>query len=361
MEFGLSTEQAQLQDAVDAMLGRVCAVDRLRSGRGSSNFSAWASLVEAGVPGLLIGEENGGRGLGLFEAALIAEKLGKHVAPSPFLSNCVLAPIALRIAGAAEQRRRWLTALASGEARAGVAITEWVSGARDGASLAAADGRLTGSRLFALDAEGADILITVDNEGQLYLVEPDPAFVTVTPMPTIDITRNVSELRFDRAPAQALDASANGAALAAMRDAAWVMLAADDLGAGWSMIDQAVAYSHQRRQFGRAIGTFQAVKHMCATMAAELEPARALIWYAAYAQDEKLADAPLVAAHAKALLGEVGRFVARTATEVHGGIGITDLLGLHYWFKRIGLDRQLFGGPELARRHAARLQGLLAA
>ena len=123
------------------------------------------------------------------------------------------------------------------------------------------------------------------------------------------------------------------------------------------MIEKAVAYAGERKQFGRVIGSFQAVKHMCAEMAAELEPCRSLVWYAAHAFDEMPDEASLMAAHAKSLTSDVGRFVARTATEVHGGMGFTDLLGLHYWFKRIGLNRQLLGAPERVRREAAVMQG----
>ena len=123
------------------------------------------------------------------------------------------------------------------------------------------------------------------------------------------------------------------------------------------MINKAVAYAGERMQFGRVIGSFQAVKHMCAEMAAKLEPCRSLVWYAAHALDEGLGDARVAACHAKSHLSEVGRFVARTSTEVHGGMGFTDLLGLHYWFKRIGFDRQILGGPEQVRLEAARLQG----
>ena len=114
----------------------------------------------------------------------------------------------------------------------------------------------------------------------------------------------------------------------------------------------------QREQFDRVIASFQAVKHMCAEMAAEIEPSRALVWYAAYAIDELPSEARLTACHAKAHLAEVGQFVAKTATMVHGGMGFTDLLGLHYWFKRIGFNRQILGGPELVREEAARAQGL---
>ena len=136
-----------------------------------------------------------------------------------------------------------------------------------------------------------------------------------------------------------------------------MVLAADTLGAAQRMLDRAVSYAREREQFGRPIGSFQAVKHMCAEMAAALEPCRALVWYAAYAQDARLDDARLAACHAKAHLGEVGREVSRTATEVHGGMGFTDELGLHHWFKRISANRQLLGGPERCRREAAALQG----
>jgi alkylation response protein AidB-like acyl-CoA dehydrogenase len=142
-----------------------------------------------------------------------------------------------------------------------------------------------------------------------------------------------------------------------MIDAGRIVLAADTLGTGERMLEKAVAYAKERRQFGRVIASFQAVKHMCAEMAAELEPCRALIWYAAYGFDATPEQSRRLAAHAKAHLSEVGPFVARTATEVHGGMGFTDLLGLHYWFKRIGFNRQILGGPEKARHDAAVAQG----
>ena len=138
------------------------------------------------------------------------------------------------------------------------------------------------------------------------------------------------------------------------------MLAADTLGAAQNMLNQAVIYAGQREQFNRPIATFQAVKHMCAEMAAELEPCRAFVWYAAHALNTLPSEARLTACHAKAHLAEVGQFVARTATEVHGGMGFTDLVGLHYWFKRIGFNRQMLGTPERLREEAARLQGLVA-
>jgi alkylation response protein AidB-like acyl-CoA dehydrogenase len=125
------------------------------------------------------------------------------------------------------------------------------------------------------------------------------------------------------------------------------------------MLDQAVVYAGQREQFNRVIASFQAVKHMCADMLANLEPCRALVWYAGHAMDDIPDVARMLACHAKAHLSEVGREVAKTSTEVHGGMGFTDLVGLHYWFKRIGANRQLLGSPELVREEAALVQKLV--
>jgi len=356
MDFALSSDQRLLQDSLNGTLARLAPLDRVRAyANGGDAGDIWSGLTELGLPGLLIPEVHGGLGLGLLDAALAAEALGAHVTPSPFMSSAVLAPLAILGAGSAVQRDAWLPKLAAGEVTAAVAIGEAISGARDGAAVTARDGRLTGKALFVLDGAEADLLIVADQAGGLNLVAGDAPGLTRIALTSIDLTRRLAELRFEDTPAEPLDA---GEVTARLRDAAWVMLAADMLGASGAMIGKAVAYAQERRQFGRLIGSFQAVKHLCAEMAAELEPCRALVWYAAHAADAIPAEAALVAAHAKAHLSEVSRFVARTATEVHGGIGITDLLGLHYWFKRVGLDRQLFGGPERVRHLAAAMQGL---
>lgn len=357
MRFALSEDQVMLQDSLNRALAGLSPLDRVRRFADGDETAApdiWAGLADLGLPGLIVPEEHGGLGLGMVEAALAAEALGRAVAPTPFLSTAVLAPLALRLAGDEAQRREWLPRLAAGEAVVGAAIAEPIAGARDGAGVTAAAGRLTGKALFAMDAHGADLLLVADRTGGLHLAAgADDA----APMASIDATRRLCELSFRDTPAEAL---ASNQTLERLRDAAWILLAADTLGAAQAMLETAVAYAKERKQFGRTIGSFQAVKHLCAEMAAEIEPARALVWYAAYAFDHAPDEAPLMAAHAKAHLSEIGRFVARTATEVHGGIGMTDLLGQHYWFKRIGQNRQLLGGPEKVREIAARMQGLAA-
>jgi alkylation response protein AidB-like acyl-CoA dehydrogenase len=175
---------------------------------------------------------------------------------------------------------------------------------------------------------------------------------------SVDRTRPVCDFAFDNAQAEALD-SANDRMAAALRvlDAGRVLIAADTLGAAQHMLDRAVAFAKERVQFGRVIGSFQGVKYMLADCVTMLEPCRGMVWYAAYAQDDLPQEARLTALHAKAHVGDVAREVARMTTEAHGGMGFTDLLGLHYWFKRISFNRQILGGPERCREEAAKLQG----
>jgi alkylation response protein AidB-like acyl-CoA dehydrogenase len=247
--------------------------------------------------------------------------------------------------------------LAAGEIVAGVALSE-ATGARGDAGLALKNGKLFGTALFVIDYE-ADLYLVADQGGGLHLVTADAKGLTRTALKTIDGTRPTGELTFDGVSAEAL-AGSSPAVLRELIDVGRVMFAADILGAAQDMLDQAVAYSKERKQFDRAIATFQAVKHMCAEMVAALEPCRAMVWYAAHALAAIPEEASVTACHAKAHLSEVGTFVARRSTEVHGGMGFTDLVGLHYWFKRIGFDRQILGGPQTVREDAARLQGFAA-
>ena len=356
MDFGLSDEQRLLQESIAGYLDSNCPLTRVREVAADELPRAedvWRGLTDLGVHGVLIDEAYGGVGLGLLEAALIAEALGTAAAPVPFTASSVMAPVALAAAGSEAQKERWLPQIAAGEAVLGVAVSEQI-GRRETQGVSAQDGKLSGKAMFVLDA-AADCYLVAANGGAFHLVEAE--HTAVTKLKTVDRTRTVAEVAFANAPAEALPGSlASREPLAAAIDAGRIMLAADTLGAAQHMLEDSVAYAKERRQFNRVIGSFQAVKHMCAEMAAELEPCRSLVWYAAHAYRAIPEDARIMACHAKAHLAEVGKFVARKATEVHGGMGITDLLGLHFWFKRIGFNRQLLGAPELVREEAARLQ-----
>ena len=352
MEFGLSSEQTLLQDSINRFLSDNVPLDQVRrvANKDDSDAGVWQGLAELGIPGLLVPEAQGGVGLSVMDAAIVAECLGYHVTPSPFISSSVIAVKALLTAGQDDL----LGAIATGEQRVGVAFSEAV-GARADAGIKASGNKLSGKAIFVMDTY-ADEYLVATNDRHLYLVAADG--VERKPLTTIDKTRSTCELTFKKAEARLI--SDDPEVFLTALDTGRVIMAADTLGAAQCMIDQAVAYAKQREQFNRPIATFQAVKHMCAEMAADLEPCRAMVWYASHALDHLPEEARLTACHTKAHLAEVGKGIAKTATEVHGGMGFTDLVGLHYWFKRIGFNRQILGAPEQLREEAARLQGLVA-
>ena len=322
-----------------------------------SGFDAelWDRLVELGLPGLLVPERFGGAGLGVLDAAVAAEVLGGAAALAPFAGSIVMATLAFMHGATEALQDEYLPRIAAGEVRFGVAFAS-LAGQTGAATASLRDGRLTGRITGAIDAGAPTHLLVYLRDGNAAVVAADDA--TLHMHRSVDRTRPVTDVTFDNAPAVVLDA-ANAPVATAQRvlDAGRIMLAADTLGAAQHMFDQALGFVKQRVQFGRVIGSFQAVKHQFADMVTMLEPCRAMIWYAAYAQDALPDEARLTALQAKAHLGDVGRDIARMATEAHGGMGFTDLLGLHYWFKRISFNRQMLGGPERCREEASRLQG----
>jgi alkylation response protein AidB-like acyl-CoA dehydrogenase len=365
MDFGLSEEQRLFQETLVRFLEETVPAARVReimATESGHDPSLWKALAELGVAGVLIPESFGGGELGMLDAAVAMQALGGAAAPAPFLGSSVMAPVALREAGSPGQQKEWLPRIALGECCVGIAANE-IFARRQDAGIRWDGGRLHGRSLFAVDASAADVLLVAAPDDVLALVARDADGLAVEPLSTVDRTRRVAELVLDGVEPAELLTHGGGAtrAVERMLDAGRVALAADLLGACDRAIEMSVAYAMEREQFGRIIGSFQAVKHMCAEMVAELEPARSLLWYAAHAFDAVPQDAALTAAHAKAHLAEVGTAIAKTATEVHGGIGFTDEYDLHLFFKRVLLDRQLLGTPELLRSRAARLQGWEAA
>ncbi len=316
-----------------------------------SGFDAalWESLVELGLPGLLVPERFGGAGLGVLDAAVAAEVLGGAAAFAPFVGSVVMATLAFMHGATEELQDAWLPRIAAGEVRFGVGY---------GGTTMLTGRRLSGRVAAMIDAGAPTHLLVYLSDGNVVVVAVDAEGVSRHVHRSIDRTRPVTDITFENAQAVPLDA-ANEPVAASQRvlDAGRIVLAADTLGAAQHMFDEALSFVKQRTQFGRVIGSFQAVKHQFADMVTMLEPCRAMVWYAAYAQDALPDDARLTALQTKAHLGDVGRDIARMATEAHGGMGFTDLLGLHYWFKRIGFNRQMLGGPEHCREEAARLQG----
>jgi len=360
MDFGLTLEQRQFDDSLRDSLRDKLPMERLRAiaepGTGFDE-ALWQGAAELGLHGLMIPERFGGAGLGVLDAAVAAEALGNAAAPLPFLGSVVMASLALLNSASGSLQDEYLPLIAAGEARFAVALPGF-AGQTGGGSVHFDSGRLSGSVTGVTDAAAATHLLVYLPDGHAAVVEADAQGVERTTHRSLDRTRPVSDIRFDNTPAERLDA-ANAPLAAARRvlDAGRVIVAADTVGAAQHMLDAAVAFAKERVQFGRVIGSFQGVKYMLVDCVTALEPCRAMVWYAAYAQDALPDEARLTACQTKAHASDVARDVARITTEAHGGMGFTDLLGLHYWFKRIAFNRQILGGPERCREEAAELQG----
>jgi alkylation response protein AidB-like acyl-CoA dehydrogenase len=360
MYFGLSEEQSFFKDNVRKYLEEHATVDNIRhiASGDKKNLSAeiHQGLLNLGINGLLIPEEFGGLGLDLLFATVVSEALGGGVGPTPFIAPYVIAPTAIKHAGSKTQQENYLSKIATNEYRFGVGFSEFI-GKRNDAGIIFSDNKLNGSAMFVLDVNNATHLLLADEKGQIFVVDAKSSDIEIVNLTTIDKTRQYSEVICKNLEAELLENSSDSEGpINQAIDAGRIMLAADSLGASQTMIDKAVNYAKERKQFGRAIGSFQAVKHMCAEMTADLEPCYALVWHAAHCHDHSPDEARLMACHAKAHVSEVSKGIAKKAIEVHGGMGFTDLLGLHYWFKRIGLNRQILGSPELVREEAYKTQ-----
>ena len=359
MYFGLSEEQKSLEENINRFLEDNASLDVIKAvanGESEKAQQVHQGIIDLGLSGLVVPEEYGGLELNMLFATVVASALGSGTAPVPYAGSYIMAPIAINLGGDEQQKSNWLPKIAGGECVIGVGLSEYV-GAREDSGIEFSNGKLSGRCLFLIDGKAADAYLLADKSGQLYLVDSSSSGITVTELTTVDKTRTSIELVLDKVDAEILPNSSNREVIEKVLDAGRLMLAADTVGAAQVMLDKSVAYSLERKQFGRLIGSFQAVKHMCAEMAAELEPCHSMIWHAAHCQDKVPEEARLMACQTKAHVSEVGKQVSKTATEVHGGMGFTDELGLHYWFKRIGLNRQLLGSPELIREEAGKLQG----
>ena len=357
MEFALSEEQGILSESIKKMFDENISIDNLRDhskGDKSIRKIIRGSIIDMGLPGLMIPEEYGGSGLGVLEATLVAEQIGSYAVPSPWIGNSIMAPTAILFEKDNHLAEKWLPLIASGEITACISLSE-VIGKRDDLGLTISGDKVSGINIFGIDGELNPAIIITAVNNNLILIETDNNGVEINEIPTIDTTRPVVEIIFDSSNYVIIPGGKE--AIQKTIDVGRIGLAGDLLGASQNMLNKAVEYSLERKQFERVIGSFQAVKHMCAEMAADLEPCRSLMWYAAYSQDFISDEANLLACHAKAHLSEVGQNIARTSTQVFGGMGFTDLLGMHYWFKRIGLSRQILGGPERVRKEAALIQG----
>jgi alkylation response protein AidB-like acyl-CoA dehydrogenase len=361
MDFGLSEDQVLLKETIRRYLEAECPTSRVRAVMESETGhdpALWKGLAALGVPGLAIPVAHGGSGLELLDLALAAEELGAAATPGPFLA-CGLASAALLASGNTEVAARWLPAIAAGEAIVTVALgeagDEW-----DAARLTtrARGGALSGQKPLVPAAGIADAILVAarDDDGPgLWLVERGAPGLEVSALRGVDMTRRLDAVELRGAPAARV-ASGRGA-IDRARDAGLVLLAADAFGGARRCLDMTIKYTLTREQFGQPIAAFQAVKHQLADLAADLDPALSLWWYAAHAYDRIREQAERHAAIAKAHLTDLYDRAMRVCTELHGGIGFTWEYDLHLWFRRALFDRAFLGEANHHRARAASLAG----
>jgi alkylation response protein AidB-like acyl-CoA dehydrogenase len=323
MNFDFSDDQQAIKRTAKELLAERFKMERVRelAEAGRYDDAAWNELCELGWPGIFIGEEHGGQGLGTVELIILMEELGYALAPLPFLSNAA-AGLVLDAAGSDEQKERWLPGIASGEACGTVGIV-----------------KDDGEAKLVPDADSAAVILLLGHDGAR-IVERGEA--DVEPVETMDTTR-----RYARVQGGDAGEPLEGDRIPGISRAA-VAVAAELTGICQRAMEMAVEYARDRKQFGRPIGSYQAVSHRCAQMLLETEGARSASYYAAWCGDAEPETLPLAACMAKAYASDAGWGVCTSALQVHGGIGFTWEHDLHFFLKRAKVDGMLYGS---AREH----------
>lgn len=373
MSLATTTEQADLRDTTRRFLASESPLPRVRetmTGPGAFDANLWGRLTgELGLPALAVPQEHGGIGLDLQALSYVAEECGRALAPGPLLSTCGLAVPLLLASEDAEANRVWLPRLISGE----VGTVAWTTpgGGWDlgrGAMRAQSDPTserrwtLTGQLSPVLDGGVADVLLVLADTGgvsSVFAVDAASSGVDRTVLPGLDQTRGLGRLDLIAAPGTLVGQVGQGAELLATAlDVAAVLVAAEMVGGAQACLDMSVEYATVRHQFGRPIGSFQAIKHKCAEILVEVEGARAAARYAAWCAVEDPLNLPVAATVAKAAAAEAFFRAASDNIQIHGGIGFTWEHDAHLYFKRAKASRAMFGDVSAYRRRLADLIGI---
>ena len=367
--FTLSEEQRALRTAVADLMARHSSEAQVRTLMATDTGvdpKVWHELAAMGLTGLLIGDEYGGAGAGPVEMGIAMEEMGRVLMVSPFLSTAVLVPSLLTKAGDAAECAAVLPRIASGDLIASVAYAEGDS-ARLPATIATSAGaigdawHITGYKHFVLDGQSADVLYVLaetDAGPGVFAVDAGAAGLDVTPLTTVDLTRKQCRLQFVDTPARLIGRLGAGVEVfTAALDRAGLALVSEQAGGARRTVEMATEYAKTRYQFGRAIGSFQAVKHMCADMLLEAESATSAARFVAGSFAEQAPSRVADLALAQAYCSDAFVFVAATNIQVHGGIGFTWEHPAHLYLRRARSDAQLLGSPSWHRERYLRQIG----
>ncbi|MCW2621065.1 MAG: acyl-CoA dehydrogenase domain protein, partial [Frankiales bacterium] len=370
LSFSLSPEQEELRTSVRRFLAATsdsAAVRALMTSDDGVDPAVWTRMADQlGLQGLAIPEEFGGAGFGPVELGIVLEEMGRALLVSPYFATVALAGQALTACEDAEAQAAYLPGIAAGTATATLAVTEesgsWDLG--DVATAATADGdgwRLSGTKMFVVDGHTAELLLVVARDAAglgLYAVDAAAAGLTRTRLVTVDPTRRLARVVLDATPATRIGTGDATALLGHVLDLVVVALAAEQVGGAHRCLDMAVDYAKVRVQFGRPIGSFQAIKHKCADMLLEVESARSAAYYAGSVVEAGGAEAAGAAALAKSYCSEAFTHAAKENIQIHGGIGFTWEHDSHLYLKRAKSSELLFGSPATHRSRLADLVGI---
>ena len=370
MNFAFTEEQEELRNFVRSFLEEKSpetTVRELMETDDGYDPAVWSQMAEQlGLQALIIPEEYGGQGASYVELGIVLEEMGRSLLCSPYFSTVVLAGNAILHSGNEKAKEELLEGIASGEIIATLALAEaggtWDA---DGIEVEATDtgdsATISGEKMFVTDGGTANLFVVAarcDGGIHLFTVEGDAAGLRRENLATMDQTRKQARITFDNTPANHLCDTDNFSYIEKVLDLAAVALASEQVGGAQFVLDMAVQYAKDRVQFGRPIGSFQAIKHKCADMLLEVESAKSAAYYAAWCAAEMNDELPSVASLAKAYCSEAYFHCAAENIQIHGGIGFTWEHPAHLYFKRAKSSELIFGDPAYHREQLAQRIGL---
>ena len=371
MNFAFTEEQEELRKTVRAFLDAKSAetdVRALMETTDGYDAAVWSQMGEQmGLQGLAIPEQYGGSGYSFVELGIVLEEMGRSLLCAPYYSTVVLAANTLLLSGDEAAKKAYLPGIAAGTTIATLAYTEpsgkWdESGITATASGSGSDFKITGTKSFVLDGHTAGLIIVAAKTGKgtsLFAVEGNAAGLTRTALSTMDQTRKQAKLELKDTPGKLIGTEGQGwSVLHKVLDLAAVGLAAEQVGGAQKVLDMAVEYAKVRVQFGRPIGSFQAIKHKCADMLLEVESAKSAAYYGMWCAAEMNEELPSVASLAKAYCSEAYFHATAENIQIHGGIGFTWEHPAHLYFKRAKSSELLFGDPTYHREQLAQRIGI---
>lgn len=380
MNFGFNEEQEMLRNAAREFLEAECPpalVRRMMEHETAHSTDLWKKLTDLGWLGLLVPQEMGGWGGTFLDATVLLEEAGRALLPGPYFATVFLGAAAVLLGGSRKQKKEILAQVARGSLILTLAHLEPsarydASGIQLKARRRGTDYVLTGEKIFVLDAGVADWIVvaarTTANRADpregitLFLVEPDTPGLTITKLKTVDMTRRQANLTFDHVPVPATrvlgHVDQGGSILGKVLDLSTAGICVETVGVGQRALELSVAYAKERVQFGKPIGSFQAVKHKCVDMMVAVENARSLSYYAAWAVQERNAQVSQAVAMAKAYCSDMGKNVTADAIQVHGGIGFTWEHDVHLYYRRALANEAAFGTAPHHREAVAQRMSL---